>query len=870
MLQLKEYQQRALDTLRAYFQECDRTGDANLAFYSITRNVFGQGIPYNPAQELPALPYICLRVPTGGGKTLVACHSVEIAASELLKTDNPVVLWLVPSNAIREQTLTALKNRNHPYRQALESTIGSVSVMSIEDALYVKRAQLDSETTVIVSTLQAFRVNDTVGYRVYRDSGDLMDHFVGLSTTIEERLEKNEAGKPQRTLANVLAIRRPAVIVDEAHNARTPLSFETLARFSPSCIIEFTATPAREDHPSNVLHSVSALELKAEQMIKMPIRLETRANWKELVADAVAWRKMLERIGVLERRETGEYIRPIMLIQAQSRSRNQETITVEVVKQCLLDDHDIPEDQIAIATGDTREIENVDLFAEDCKINYIITVQALREGWDCSYAYVLCSVAEMHATTAVEQILGRIMRLPSAKQKNHAELNMAYAFSASQRFHAAASALTDALVENGFERQVAKDLIVQAPHIEPGFTYEDGKPFLGSYTVMVAEPPPKLDLTSTTSEKVTYEPESAKLTFHGIMEETEREEIKKNFATENAKAAVDKLYRLCNGLPEETKGTPSERGIKFEVPVLAIKQGDLLEQFEDTHYLDHPWDLSKCVATLSEKEYSTARPESQHGEVTIADDGQIKASFISELHEQMSFLSGSDITVGQLANWLDRRIPHKDISPTESGIFISNLLQHLVSERGISVAQLAHDRYRLRTAVEKKMNNYRDSARVATYQSLLDIGSQTPLVVTPGVCFSYNPNVYAPSQVYRGRFEFNKHYYPEIGDLNSEEFECAQVIDQRKEVDYWVRNLELRPRHSFWLQTKTDKFYPDFVCKLTDSRFLVIEYKGAHLMNEDTREKQALGELWEARSNGRCLFLLVNDRKFDMIERKLR
>jgi type III restriction enzyme len=474
----------------------------------------------------------------------------------------------------------------------------------------------------------------------------------------------------------------------------------------------------------------------------------------------------------------------------------------------------------------------------------------------------------MHATTAVEQILGRIMRLPAAKQKNHAELNMAYAFSASQRFHDAASALTDALVENGFERQVAKDLIVQAPYIEPGFTYEDGKPFLGSFTVMVVEPPPKLDLPSATIEKVTYEPEKAKLTFHGVMEETEREEIKKNFSTEEAKTAVDKLYRLCNGLPEETKGTPSERGIKFDVPVLAIKQGDLLEQFEDTHYLDHPWDLSKCDATLSETEYSTARPESQHGEVTIADDGQIKASFISELHEQMSFLSDSDITVGQLANWLDRRISHKDVSPIESGIFISNLLQHLVSERRIPVAQLAHDRYRLRTAVEKKMESYRESARFATYQSLLDIGSGTPLVVTPDVCFTYDPKVYAPSQIYRGRFEFQKHYYDDIGDMNSEELECAQVIDQLPQVEFWVRNLELRPRHSFWLQTKTDKFYPDFVCKLADGRFFVIEYKGAHLMNEDTREKQALGELWEARSEGRCLFALVSNREFEMIKKK--
>ena len=76
-------------------------------------------------------------------------------------------------------------------------------------------------------------------------------------------------------------------------------------------------------------------------------------------------------------------------------------------------------------------------------------------------------------------------------------------------------------------------------------------------------------------------------------------------------------------------------------------------------------------------------------------------------------------------------------------------------------------------------------------------------------------------------------------------------------MEFWVRNLE-RDRYAFWIQTSSDKFYPDFVAKLKDGRFFVIEYKGSHLLDsEDTREKETLGQLWEARSNGLCVFRLI-------------
>jgi type III restriction enzyme len=194
----------------------------------------------------------------------------------------------------------------------------------------------------------------------------------------------------------------------------------------------------------------------------------------------------------------------------------------------------------------------------------------------------------------------------------------------------------------------------------------------------------------------------------------------------------------------------------------------------------------------------------------------------------------------------------------------------LIDRRGFSLSQLNYDKYRLKTSIANKMDIHRQAARFSVYQTFLNLNSPTPLVVTPENCFSFDPKNYPYSYPLKSsRYVFKKHYYPEVGNLNDtgEEFECAQFIDQLDEIDFWVRNIEHRSRNSFWLQTKTDKFYPDFVCKLKDGRFLVIEYKGEHLWSgDDAKEKRALGELWAARSNGKCLFIMPKGKDFKAIE----
>ena len=180
-------------------------------------------------------------------------------------------------------------------------------MLTIEEALATNRAMLSSSAVIVVTTIQSYRIDEEANRKVYQDDGYLMDHFSGLPTWVREQLAEPESGQVALSLANVMKLRGPVVIMDEAHNARTRVSFDSLARFGPLAVLEMTATPqqdhdpAREEYASNVLHAVSALQLRREGMIKLPVELESRDNWLDVLALTVQRRNALE-----ERRGAGK------------------------------------------------------------------------------------------------------------------------------------------------------------------------------------------------------------------------------------------------------------------------------------------------------------------------------------------------------------------------------------------------------------------------------------------------------------------------------------------------------------------------------------------------------------------------------------
>lgn len=874
MLQLKGYQEKVLESLRLYLRACDSLLDADAAFYQVTRQLWEQGIPYRPIKEpseLADIPYVCLRLPTGGGKTLLACHAVAVANTEYLKRENSLVLWLVPSNAIKDQTLQALKDRDHAYRQALEGTVGRVTILDLSEGLYLQQAVLSGSTVIIVATLQAFRVEDKDGRKVYESAGALQHHFQNLPAEISERLDHDEKGIIPYSLANVMRIYRPLVVVDEAHNARTDLSFDTLSRFRPSAIIEFTATPDSSRNPSNVLHSVSAAELKAEDMIKLPIRLETRTDWQPLLSNAIAQRVSLEKSAEIERRRTGDYIRPIMLIQAQPRRQGRETLSVDVIEKSLIEDHHISENQIVRATGEDKGLEGVDLKREDCLIRYIITVQALREGWDCPFAYVLCSVAEQRAIGAVEQILGRVLRLPYCKPREIKELDRAYAFVASPNFAEAAQNLVDALVENGFNRQEAQDFIkpVDAEQILLGL--KSVRRRISPKVIVLTEVPDPQKLSSELLEKIEIDAEKKTVTLKTILYPEEEKIVKDLLIMERAREAWTYEVRKYREEVSQIFKSPSERGEVFQIPTLSIKRGEQLELFEEDLFLESGWDLTSYDSKLTPQEFGVLNEEGgQFGEIDVSSNGKIKSKFIPELNHELKLL---DVVVNwtdtELINWLDRNLLFIELSSQEKEIFLTSMVGDLIDQRGMPLSQVVRKKFLLRKVAEEKIKGYRLEARKKAYQEILFAQGENRVVVSPEKCFTFSPDQYPFQYPCPTSDSFNKHYYPKIGDLDDrgEEFLCAQFIDQMEEVEFWVRNLERQEKFSFWLQTATDKFYPDFVCKLKDGRYLVVEYKGAdRWSNDDSKDKRRLGELLAMKSGGKCLFIMPKGKDLGAIQ----
>lgn len=867
---LKPYQTQTLDALRRYLERTVELNSAKLAFVDLTDN------SYTSPPGLPGLPYVCLRVPTGGGKTLLAAHTVAIAADSFLRVPNPVALWLAPSQTIRDQTLKSLQDRDNPNRRALADRFGeNVRILTIQDALYAKRAEYDGGAVVIVATLQAFRVEDKEGRKVYDANGELMDHFTGLPAEALQPLE-SENGVVLYSLANVLRLHRPIVIVDEAHNARTELSFAALERLAPSLIVEFTATPITpEEHDpekgryaSNVLHHVSAAELKAAQMIKLPVVLRGRPDARDTIADAIGCLDELVRVAGQERGATGEFIRPLMLLQAEPRSKTKQTLHADALKALLMEDFHVPEEHIVIATGETRGLEKVNLFAEDCPIRFIVTQAALREGWDCSFAYVLCSVAEQGGQRAVEQLIGRVLRLPNAKWKQGKALNRAYAFSRTTSFQKAAQTLRDGLVSNGFERIEAEALIRPAEDSFQGFE-SGGAAFLYSEPLPAGEDPARYaaDIEKVTAGRVVVDPDTGKLQARAALSDNDRNLMR--LTAPPWTPAIDALVLKSRG----ARLAPMEGDkllVRFAVPRLGVRRNGKWELFDRTAFLDIPWRLDQCDAAPVLAAFVPPQQSQDEAHIDVTAAGKVTI-FVKQLHEQLSLaLSEKGWTRPQLINWLDRRLPNasrRDITRASSIVFIDKALTALEKQHGMPLDALARAKYRIVDALVNGIGKLRAEWQSGAYQTVLFAQSGLQIATSSEIELVFDEQTYSYNQPYRGGTAFNKHLFRVVGDLaaKGDEFDCAVHIDRMAETKAWVRNTSRQP-HSFWLQTASDKFYPDFVVLLADGRYLAVEFKGEpYITNDDSKEKAVIGEQWAERSGGKCAFLMVDRSEFHCI-----
>ncbi len=857
-MELKEYQKITNAKLEKYLKLCAQYNDVKQAFYEITKESFGAPAEYNDA-GLGNIPYVCLRLPTGGGKTILAAHSISIAANHFLEIELPLVLWLVPSRPILEQTFNALNNPRHPYRLALtDSFKDRVNIMKVEDALNISKADLEGNVNVIVTTYALWRIGDTESRKVYETNGSLHHHFSNLDAKTTSELESyEENGALKYSLANLIYLNNPLIIIDEAHNARTPLTFTTLKRLNPACIVEFTATPKNEgEDASNVIHYVSASELKNDNMIKLPIELYAIPEWHNTVYEAVSKQKELEEIAKKEEGSTGKYIRPIVLIQAEHDSKEKETINVEIVREYLISKCEITEDQIARATGEDREIENIDLLDKNCKIRFIITKQALKEGWDCPFAYIFCSVANVRSNKDVEQLLGRVLRMPYVEKKINQELNVAYAFAKSLDFNTVANNLKDSLVNSGFTKQEANTYL--RPCEEQAWLLSETA---GLPSQQFISTPDVNRLSIDLKRKIYVDSEKQTFTLVKRITFEEKEELKNIFSNDEDKNNLEKIFNEINLKPKTYK-SPYEKGKRISLPQLFLNLYSESIIFDEEALLLDDWSIVDCDTQISEEELPVVVQIGERGEIDIDKRGKSlisRSSYIQEKLERIYLEAHQD--KNELIKWLFQNVQHSAIPPAQMVKYLTKVIDTLEEKRKLKLEHLIFLKRQLRDVLINKIKYHIAEAKKKGYQTILgfkdnSIKDEQRFIL--GSEFEFRDE-YPVLELYQGSYAFKKHYHKILSHMNGEEEGCASMIDSNPNVDVWLRNLDRNKDYAFWLQTSTDKFYPDFIAKLVDGTIVIVEYKNEKdYTNADSIEKNRIGEIYAAISGGKIRFKMLN------------
>jgi type III restriction enzyme len=845
-MQLKAYQTAALSALESFLASAREVG-AEAAFAAVTgeaalKERLGRyAKPYKEPKGLTGVPHVCIRLPTGGGKTLMAAHAVKTVRDAGLGRDYPLVLWLVTSDVIRVQTADALGDPRHPYRAALDEAFGGrVRVFDIADFAQVRPHDLAQNACIIVGTVQTLRITDTNQRKVYAHHEELEPHFSGLSRAVMEAnpdLERTPGGTVKYSFANLLHLHRPAMIVDEAHNVVSSLSDEMRRRINPSCVVEFTATPTGR---SNILFNATAAELKAEQMIKLPIVLQEHAHWQAAVAGAVAERAALARTAEGER----DYVRPIALYQAEPKDRE---VTVEVLKGYLIGDLGVPECAVVVATGDQRGLDGIDLSARDCPIEHIITVQALKEGWDCPFAYVFCSVASIKSATAVEQLLGRVLRMPCASRRKVPALNRAYAHVSEPSFNAAATALRDALVDMGFDDSEAEEAI-EHPELPLGPRLEPVAPLF--------EP---VELIDTPEVR-------AILTAQGV---PLRERPGGTLALTQADMArpelIDQVLAASPAARAEITArvamlAPASRGEVMRVPRLMTQvQGQLVLGDIDELMEWFEWSLAgkpAIVPGLSE----VLRETVNRFEIDL-DGNQVRSRYLSADADLFAGDVGpAGWTPERLVTQLDPLTRQPDLSQADLIGWLVRVVAQLIEAEGLSVAQLMRMKHALARRLKDRINDLRRAHRGGLAQRWL-LAPDAPVTTLANAAFEFRAGMYDGLPTYRGRYVFQKHFLERVpafdGKQDGEEAEFALNLDRLPGLKWWVRNVARHPA-SFWLQTSTDRTYPDFVAQLEDGRLFVVEYKGADRW-KDAQESRTSGAAWERAGGGLYLMARLRD-----------
>ena len=861
-MELKKYQKKVISDLTDYLRILEDEGSLSGAFSRYWANRQVQvGVNGMPRYQniIDGVPHVCYKVPTGGGKTFLACASVKPIFDSLHQRKVKALVWLVPSDAILSQTLEALKNPAHPYRQRLNLDFhGRVEVYEKAELLAGQNfspATVTDQLSVMVLSYDSFRSSGKEGLKAYQANGNLAPFHTAFGAP-EQPIDKAD----ETALFQVINQLNPVVVVDESHHARSTLSLEMLKNFNPAFVLDLTATPRRE---ANIISYVDALQLKSEHMVKLPVIAYNRDSQTEVLTDAIGLRNKLEELAVKERERGGEYIRPIVLFQAQPKAKEDAT-SFEKLKAKLVD-VGIPEEQIAIKTANTNELKNVDLLSEQCPVRYIITVNALKEGWDCPFAYVLASLANKTSSVDVEQILGRILRQPYTRHHREQLLNMSYVLTSSTDFAATLQRIVEGLNEAGFtakDYRVAETLPSAPEPPQPAPTVpipsSDGvSPVGGEVEEEFLDFDPA-QVATDTSVDPSGDSEKPDALGH-MLESAATQGSEYEAAAEQAAQDIDNL------VPTDLAGKVEMDGInpefadevkRIRIPQFYIKApgSQLFGDTEDDDNVllrkenltkgfklrghDSRIDLGRASADMARIDVKSGDGDVPKAYRMSAKDQQFMREHIATLPPEGKVRNA----VGTVHMRLEKKFD--EIASSDLEGFIANVIEGLDGgqlETAITAPLTAASR------IEEKVRSYLDKYRLDQFMHGIEIGtiSTHPTYELPDHIQPIEPTTLIGGSLYEAE-----------DAVNGLEYDLAMSLSDKRSVKWWHRIIE---RRGFCINGPINH-YPDFMVETNSGHIVLVETKGEHLKNtEDTRIKLKLGTEWARMAGPLFHYFMVFD-----------
>jgi type III restriction enzyme len=872
-MELKPYQQSVIDDLEKYLATLEKTPHLADAFkeYWADRGVTNMDVYKN---NVPGVPHVCAKVPTAGGKTYIAVNATKTIL-DAFTAHSPerakFVVWLVPSLTILEQTVKNLSDTDHPYRKRLNQLFkGRVAIYEKRDILLGAGFTADSvreQISIVVMTFDSLRAKNKEDRKIFQDNGYLASF---LTASDDQEADWRLPDYDPSALINVIRRLKPVVVVDESHNAETTLAGEMLQNLNPHFILDLTATPKKN---SNIISYVDALALKRNHMVKLPVIVANKSSRSEVIESALILRRQLEEIAVTEQSNGGKYIRPIVLFQAQPKTADDNT-TFEKVREKLIE-LGIPAEQVKIKTANLNELKDIDLMQRDCPVRYIITVNALKEGWDCPFAYILASLADKSSAVDVEQILGRVLRMPHVQQHGHDLLNLSYVFTASSRFLDTIQSVVRALNRAGFSDNDYRTFEAVAP-TQPT---SDSVPRQGVFDLSEAfmaqaHGEYEIDTSSVSRDWASALPASSTQAataaqigsgaqvaapVASVVEVLKAQAIEQNRAFE-AKAESVGAQSTPTELEDKMNKHKLNEIFRNDALVLRLPQffmrvqtggwfeeEDALQLFERDELL-RDFKLSQADGNISFEDVSTEiyRVDLEQ----LGDHNYAPKPFKVDAAARARFngiiLSGSrESQVRNVTARLTQLIGNLyPITDPEVKKYVERIVEAMSPEqiRDCLERDVAYVR-----KIKQKISSLSNSHAIKQFNDMLDVDK---IVVQPhfGLPEVITPSANAPA--------LPKSLYTTEASLGSFEGRIINDIANLENLQWWHRNLS--KGKGFRINGFLNH-YPDFILRTKSGKTIVLETKGDDRDNTDSELKLKLGKLWESKAGAAFKYMMVFD-----------